>query len=156
MFIGHLSQLEFTQSLSPALKQLIQRVAERLQSPIEDGRYELEGDAAFFFVTHDHTQLRDERIAECHRRYLDVQILLQGKETFGYGVTLFDGLDDDRLEQRDIAFSKQQSNERFVDVEAGDFVIFYPGQPHRPLIATDDQPMPIRKAVIKVDKALFL
>ncbi|TNF23550.1 MAG: YhcH/YjgK/YiaL family protein, partial [Vibrionaceae bacterium] len=29
------------------------------------------------------------------------------------------------------------------------------GQPHRPLIATEDQPMPVRKMVIKVDKALF-
>lgn len=156
MFIGHMSQLEFTQSLSPELKLLIQRVAEQLKTPIEDGRYELDGEAAFFFVTHDHTQLREQRLSECHRRYLDVQILLQGKETFGYSVTGFAGLDDDHLEERDLAFSEQLCHERYVDLQAGDFVIFYPGQPHRPLIASNDQPMPIRKVVIKIDKTLLL
>lgn len=161
MFIGKTSQLEFAQCLSPKLLPLIREAlakladAEKDGTPMASGRHELDGERAFFFIMNDHTQHLAQRKSECHRRYLDVQILLQGRETFGYSLTPFDALDEDMLDDRDLAFSEQLNDELFVSIQAGDFIVFYPGQPHRPLIATDEQPMPVRKMVIKVDKALF-
>ncbi|EKO3407435.1 YhcH/YjgK/YiaL family protein [Vibrio fluvialis] len=161
MFIGKTSQLEFAQCLSPKLLPLIRQALAQLNeaemhgSPMATGRHDLDGDNAFFFIMNDHTQLLAERKSECHRRYLDVQILLEGRETFGYSLTPFNGLDEDMLDERDLAFSEQLNDELFVSIQAGEFIVFYPGQPHRPLIATEDEPMPVRKMVIKVDKALF-
>ncbi len=74
----------------------------------------------------DHTQPLALRRSECHARYLDVQILPQGRERFGYSLAPFNALDEDLLATRDVAFSAQLVEERFVDLAAGDFIVFYP------------------------------
>ncbi|MEF2484440.1 YhcH/YjgK/YiaL family protein [Vibrio mimicus] len=155
MFIGHMVQRQFCAALSPKLQQLIDEVLQRVATPLPTGKHELQGDSAFFLVMDDHTQPLTLRRSECHARYLDVQILLQGRERFGYSLAPFNGLDDDQLATRDLAFSEQLAEERFVDLAAGEFIVFYPGQPHRPLIAVEGEGEPVRKVVIKVDKSLF-
>ncbi|MDE1513798.1 MULTISPECIES: YhcH/YjgK/YiaL family protein [Vibrio] len=155
MFIGQISQRQFCAALSPKLQTLISEVIQRVATPLATGKYELQGDTAFFLVMEDHTQPLAQRRSECHARYLDVQIVLQGRERFGYSLAPFNGLDDDQLASRDLAFSEQLAEERFVDLMAGDFIVFYPGQPHRPLIAVEGEGEPVRKVVIKVDKAFF-
>jgi len=155
VFVGKTSQLEFASFLSPELKKIIAAVLDRLETPIESGRHEID-ENAFFMVMDDHTQLLAQRKSECHSRYLDVQVLLEGKESFGYSLLPYKGLDEDYLNDKDLAFSEQmEGEEHFAKLSAGEFIIFYPGQPHRPLVAVDDKPMPVRKVVIKVDKALF-
>ncbi|EOX1813625.1 YhcH/YjgK/YiaL family protein [Vibrio cholerae] len=155
MFIGHITQRQFCAALSPQLQRLIDEVLERVATPLATGKHELQGESAFFLVMEDHTQPLALRRSECHARYLDVQILLQGRERFGYSLAPFNGLDEDWLATRDVAFSAQLVEECFVDLAAGDFIVFYPGQPHRPLIAVEGEGEPVRKVVIKVDRALF-
>ncbi|WP_165312742.1 YhcH/YjgK/YiaL family protein [Vibrio ziniensis] len=155
MFVGKTSQLEFAGFLAPELKKIIASVLDRLETPLENGRHEIEGANAYFMLVNDHTQLLEQRKSECHSRYLDVQILLEGNESFGYSLTPYKGLDEDMLAEKDLAFSEQMDVEHFAKLTAGEFIVFYPGQPHRPLVAVDDKPMPVRKVVIKVDKALF-
>ena len=156
MFIATQAELSFTRALHPKLVSLINQVFDKVNSGLEDGRYALEGDNAFFMLVHDQTHLISERIPECHRQYLDVQSLLEGEETFGYSTQPFTGLDNDMLAEKDLAFSLQLQNERFVTLGAGDLIVFYPGQPHRPLVAVNDTPAPIRKAIIKVHKDILV
>ncbi len=155
VFVGKTSQLEFASFLAPELKKIITAVLDRLETPLENGRHEIDGGNAFFMLVDDHTQLLAQRKSECHSRYLDVQILLEGNESFGYSLEPYEGLDEDYLEDKDLAFSEQLSSEHFAQLTAGEFIVFYPGQPHRPLVAVDDKPAPVRKVVIKVDKAIF-
>lgn len=155
MFVGKTSQLEFAGFLAPELKKIIATVLDRLETPIENGRHDIDGDNAFFMLVDDHTQLLAERKSEIHSRYLDVQILLEGNESFGYSLEPYAGLDEDYLADKDLAFSEQLQSEYFATLTAGEFIVFYPGQPHRPLVAVEDNPAPVRKAIIKVDKALF-
>ncbi|HAS6215957.1 TPA: DUF386 family protein [Vibrio vulnificus] len=153
MFVGKTTELAFTSCLSSNLKQIIAQVVAKLAEPIEDGRHELDGDNAFFLVMSDHTQPLAFRKSECHQRYLDVQILLSGKETFGYSLLPFAALDEDYLAARDLAFSHHVVDEKFVTLGENEFIIFPPGQPHRPLIAPEGEGSPVRKVVIKVDGA---
>lgn len=155
MFVGKTSHLEFAGFLAPELKKIIASVLDRLETPLENGRHEIDGSNVFFMLVDDHTQLLEQRKSECHSRYLDVQILLEGKESFGYSLTPFKALDEDFLAEKDLAFSEQLEEEHFASLTAGEFIVFYPGQPHRPLVAVGDKPMPVRKAIIKVDKSLF-
>ncbi len=155
MFVGKTSQLELANFLAPELKKIIAEVLKRLETPLENGRHEIDGENAFFMLVDDHTQLLEQRKSECHARYLDVQILLEGRESFGYSLSPYKGLDEDLLAEKDLAFSEQIEDERFANLTGGEFIVFYPQQPHRPLVAVDGNPMPVRKAIIKVDKALF-
>ncbi len=154
VLIGNLNQLTFTSYLAPTLQQIIVTVKAQLENGIENGKYPIEEDKVFFFVVDDHTQPLRERRAEIHDQYLDVQILLEGEEMFGYSLHPFSSIQDDQLADKDVAFSRAVVDEKHVTLVPGDFIIFYPGQPHRPLIAVT-RPMPVKKAVIKVHKNLL-
>ncbi len=149
MFQGNLSELDSYQHLPNKLLSVIQQVKQRINENVENGRYPLEGEDVFFFVVDDNTQRLKERRSECHRKYVDVQILLAGEERFGYSLQPFQTIAEDLLEAKDIAFSEDIVNEQFTDLNPGDFIIFNVAQPHRPLVAIN-QPMPVRKAIIKV------
>ncbi|GAB2638851.1 YhcH/YjgK/YiaL family protein [Vibrio panuliri] len=149
MFQGNLSELDSYQHLPNKLLSVIQQVKQRINENVENGRYPLEGEDVFFFVVDDNTQRLNERRSECHRKYVDVQILLAGEERFGYSLQPFQTIAEDLLEAKDIAFSEDIVNEQFTDLNPGDFIIFNVAQPHRPLVAIN-QPMPVRKAIIKV------
>lgn len=92
MFQGNLSELDSYQHLPNKLLSVIQQVKQRINENVENGRYPLEGEDVFFFVVDDNTQRLNERRSECHRKYVDVQILLAGEERFGYSLQPFQTL----------------------------------------------------------------
>lgn len=152
MYIGNLTQLDFTLSLSPKLREIILDVKERIRFPLPTGKYSIAGDDVFFMVVDDKTQLLESRRSEIHRNYLDVQILLEGEEVFGYSTLQFEIIEEDLLDDKDVAFSEKVINEQFVKVTSNEFVIFYPGQPHRPLVAVDSKPATVKKVIVKIHK----
>ncbi|MEF1201887.1 YhcH/YjgK/YiaL family protein [Vibrio owensii] len=152
MYTGHLAHLTFLSYLSPKLQSVIEIAKDKLSTPIENGKYELFGESAFMMVVEDQTRPLENRRSEIHRNYLDVQILLEGEEVFGYSLNPFTAIEEDLLADKDVAFSEQLVDEKFIKVGAGEFIVFYPGQPHRPLVATESGPASVRKAIIKVHK----
>ncbi len=152
MYIGNLTQLDFTSSLSTTLRDIILDVKERIRLPLSNGKYFVTGDDVFFIVVDDNTQPLELRRSEIHRNYLDVQIVLEGEEVFGYSLQKFESIEEDLLDDKDVAFSERVINEQFVKVTSNEFVIFYPGQPHRPLIAADSGPTSVRKVIVKIHK----
>jgi len=61
---------------------------------------------------------------------------------------------DDRLEASDLAFYPTPSNEFFMDVEPGSYVVFLPTELHRPCIVISEE-TEFRKVVIKVHSSLL-
>jgi len=90
-------------------------------------------------------------ISECfiehHKKYIDVQITLSGKEKFGFcniaecRQTQFD-------EEKD--FGKIEGNFNLLDLTNGKFVIVFPQDGHMPQVKFGSEPELIRKIVIKV------
>lgn len=152
MYTGNLTQLNFTPCLSSKLREIIIDVKQRIRFPLSNGKYSIHGDDVFFMVVGDNTQPLELRRAEIHRNYLDVQIILEGEEIFGYSRQQFESIEEDLLDDKDVAFSEKVVNEQFVKVGVNEFAIFYPGQPHRPLVATESGPASVRKVIVKIHK----
>ncbi|EHC28144.1 Protein yjgK [Salmonella enterica subsp. enterica serovar Gaminara str. A4-567] len=55
----------------------------------------------------------------------------------------------DWLTDKDIAFLPTSVDEKTVVLNEGDFVVFYPGEVHKPLCAVGE-PARVRKAVVKM------
>lgn len=55
----------------------------------------------------------------------------------------------DWLAEKDIAFLAEGQQEKTVILNQGDFVVFYPGEVHKPLCAVG-APAKVRKAVVKM------
>lgn len=117
---------------------------------MDDGKYQLDGDRLFAMVSRYRTKLPPEAVWESHRRYIDVQYVVQGVERLGYGPlerppmvkTPYDA-------SRDVIFYEPGTDTlRFA---AGQFAILYPEDIHAPGLAEDGQaPGEVLKVVMKV------
>ncbi|MGF1725658.1 YhcH/YjgK/YiaL family protein [Photobacterium nomapromontoriensis] len=152
MYRGNLDSLESYRHIPDAIVAIIKVVKRRLNESQEPGRFQVNGDSVFYFIVNDHTQELADRKSEIHAKYMDVQIVLEGEEMFGFSYHPFNTIAEDFLAEKDLAFSEDILEEEFITLTAGDFVIFDTLQPHRPLVAVN-QPAPVKKAVIKIEKA---
>jgi biofilm protein TabA len=84
---------------------------------------------------------------ETHRRYIDVQYVVRGRERMGYApaLTLTPGPYD---EERDVQFHQGRAD--FLLLREGMFAVMLPGDGHMPGVAVDNQPEPVKKIVVKV------
>ena len=111
------------------------------------GTYELDGRRLYALVQDYQTKRRADGRWEAHRQYIDLQFVVAGRERFGCGPAgrMTEGAYD---EERDMERPDVEGS--FVDVQAGDFLILWPGEPHMPGMAVDDEPSAVRKVVIKI------
>jgi len=153
MLFGNINKLDMLGYTNNELLNLIKEALTLVEGK-RDGKYELSAAEAFVIVADGETELREVRRSEIHKAYIDVQVVLQGSEAIGYSYTL----DDETLAltslENDVTFFDHIDNEQFVNLSAGDFAVFYPNQPHRPLCAID-KPEKVKKAIIKIPKTFF-
>jgi biofilm protein TabA len=153
MLFGNIDQLDLLPYTYTKLRKCIEEAVTIAQENPE-GKYSLSDDRIFVMVNATATEPTEQRAAEIHKKYIDIQILLEGEERFGYSNQLSDSFKAlDKLDN-DVLFIDEVAHENFVDLNAGDFVVFYPEQIHRPQCAVNT-PMPIKKAVVKIPHEIF-
>lgn len=112
-------------------------------------KYDIDGDRLFYMISENMTEPGESRSAEYHARYLDIQIVLQGQEGMAFSTQPAGTPHTDWLADKDIAFLPTSVDEKTVVLNEGDFVVFYPGEVHKPLCAVGE-PARVRKAVVKM------
>ncbi len=150
MYRGNLCSLESYRHIPYPLIELIQVMKRKIQSTSKVGTYPVIGDDVFYFIVDDKTKHFSETKSEIHEKHIDVQIVLEGKERYGYSLSPFNSISENLIKEKDIAFSQDVNDEQFVTLYKEDFIIFNTQQPHRPLIAVDE-PEHVKKAVIKIN-----
>ena len=115
------------------------------------GKHDIDGDNLFYLISEDTTEPQAARRAEYHVRYLDIQIVLRGSEGMTFSTLPAGEPQTDWLAEKDIAFLAEGTQEQTVILNEGDFVVFYPGEVHKPLCAVG-APAKVRKAVVDVYK----
>ena len=87
-----------------------------------------------------------EQVLEVHRNYIDIHILLEGKERIGWkAIEDVNQLKQAYQEEGDCALYSDVPT-TFVDLLPGQFAIVYPEDPHAPVIGEGK----IRKLIAKV------
>jgi biofilm protein TabA len=148
MIVGHIHHLQAW--LPDALRQAIEHVKAHVSEETPPGKYDIDGNNVFYMISEDTTEPLAARRAEYHARYLDIQIVLRGQEAMTFSTRPAAGAPDiDWLAERDIAFLSAGEQEKTVILNEGDFVVFYPGEVHKPLCAVGE-PAKVRKAVVKI------
>ncbi|WP_434637015.1 YhcH/YjgK/YiaL family protein [Klebsiella sp. I138] len=147
MIVGHIHHLQAW--LPDALRQAIEHVKANVSEETPLGKYDIDGNNLFYMISEDTTEPLAARRAEYHARYLDIQIVLRGQEAMTFSTQPAGTPDIDWLAEKDIAFLSAGEEEKTIILNAGDFVVFYPGEVHKPLCAVGE-PAKVRKAVVKV------
>jgi YhcH/YjgK/YiaL family protein len=103
---------------------------------VTDGRYELDGDRLFALVLRYRPKPLDQAMWEAHRRYIDIQYVVEGSERMGYTCLRGDlPVRQPYDPKKDIIFFDADGD--WIEVPAGSFAIFAPHDVHAPGLATD-------------------
>ncbi|MBN1152225.1 MAG: YhcH/YjgK/YiaL family protein [Dehalococcoidia bacterium] len=115
----------------------------------EPGSYEVDGRNLYYMVQQYNTKPSEERRFESHRVYADIQAVFSGREAMG--VTKIAGLEvqTPHDEAKDIMFFTTPADYTELKMEAGDFVVLFPGEVHMPQCQWDG-PAQVVKVVFKV------
>jgi len=120
-------------------------------SSMADGRYELEGDHLAAIVQRYRTKPLSEALWEAHRRYIDIQYVVEGVERMGYAA-----LDKSLCvrqpysEAKDYVLFAAQGD--LFHVPSGSFAVFGPQDIHAPGLAAGpgEDSGKVLKVVLKV------
>jgi biofilm protein TabA len=156
MYIGPLANWDEQRAVLPAaVVKAVEAVRQHDLSALAVGRHEIDGAQAFFMIQEMPSRDFAKTQPEAHQRYADVQIVLAGPERYGVASADPELISvDDRLERDDIAFYPAPKRESFIDLDAGGFAVFLPGELHRPCCAIGAS-VPLRKVVVKIHRSLL-
>ena len=115
------------------------------------GKYPIDGDNVFVSVTEDPSKDFDKTGWESHRKYIDVQCVIIGDEKMGKYPVSECTVTKPYDESKDVA--NYTAPGKFYVIPAGTFIIFFPGEAHRPNISPDGNKKVVKKIVIKVRAA---
>ena len=112
------------------------------------GKYDLEN-GVYVSVQEYTTKARSEAKYEAHKKFIDIQMILNGKELIAVSPIEKMTISDEYNEEKD--FMLFHHNDECTDyvLEAGDFLILYPQDVHMPCVCVNEK-SPVRKIVVKV------
>lgn len=147
MILDYLQHAATYHQLHPRLAEGLRFLAQNDCLALPAGRHTIDGDNLFALVQDYQTKPRAGTPWEAHRRYFDIQHVVQGEELIGYAPIETLTTVEPYNEARDVTLFKGDAGE-FFRLPAGMFVIFAPQDAHMPGLALK-QPAPARKLVIK-------
>ena len=114
------------------------------------GNYPLDGKKVYAIVSTYDSKDMDKTKWESHRKYIDLQYVISGKEKIGVAPVSQAKVTEAYDEAKDIAH--YESAGKYYVAEPGTFFLFFPQETHRPGIKVDSG-VPVRKLVIKISVA---
>ena len=147
MIIGNIHSLQSW--LPEELRQAIEHVKQHITPETPLGKHDIDSNRLFMLVSEDSTQPIEERPAEMERRSRGTPIQMSRKEGMTFSCLPAGTPETDWLADKDIAFLPEGEQEKTIVLNEGDFVVFYPGEVHKPLCAVG-KPAPVRTVVVKM------
>jgi YhcH/YjgK/YiaL family protein len=147
MVIDLLKNMHLYEGLNERFKKAFTYLKETDFLAIESGKYEIEGDNIFAIVNEFVTKNKNECEAEAHKKHIDIQYLVSGTELFGYAPLTNQQPIIGYDETKDVAIYKEEMS--YIKLEAGMFMIFYPGDLHQPEMRVLE-PVTVKKVVVKI------
>ena len=146
MILSTLSQADRYAALHPLFPRAFDFIRDTNLLALAPGRYPIVGEQLFVIVENVAGRTREAAKLECHRKYIDIQLVLEGTDEMGWKA-LADCAQpvSDYSAEKDIRFF-QDAPATWIAVPPGAFCIFFPEDAHAPLVSNSN----IRKAIFKI------
>ena len=141
------------------LPKTIMKILELLKkinfNELENKKYEIVKDEIFLVINEYQTKKPEEKKAEQHKIYIDIQYIISGKENIGMGYENEENeiLDNYDLNKDRISFKKVK-NETLFPLKEDSYIIIFPNEIHRPELHLEGE-QKVKKAVIKINKNML-
>ncbi len=134
MIVDKFSNLAFYASILPKLDNGLE--AMKKLEKMEVGRYDFDG--GYFMVQKGTTKPMEEGTFEAHRKYIDIQILLEGSEDVAWA-TLSDLTEEIPYNEEKDAARYSGESKHTLHVTAGMCYVAYPLDGHKPVRHLDQE-----------------
>jgi biofilm protein TabA len=112
---------------------------------IATGKYAIMGDTVFASITEDPSKKMEDAKWESHKKYIDLQYIIKGKEIIGVAdaskATVTKPYTPDAM--------NYIADGTYYTTDSGTFFLFFPNDAHRPVIKADGYDV-VKKIVIKI------
>ncbi|MCI9168663.1 MAG: DUF386 domain-containing protein [Dorea sp.] len=147
MIFGNIDYLEEFGFLEDSVKRCFAYLKAHDLISYEKGTHEIDGDRLFVNVAEYTTTTPDNRFWEAHRDYLDVHVMLKGKEQID--VNFIRNMELKEYVKKDDFLPMEGEKNGSVVLREGDFLVCYPSDGHRTAVEAEG-PETIKKAIFKV------
>ncbi|MDO8312478.1 MAG: YhcH/YjgK/YiaL family protein [Sideroxyarcus sp.] len=146
MIFSALSQSERYAALHPLFPRAFNYIRDTDLFALAPGRYNIVGDDLIAIVEQVPGKTKEMARLETHRRYIDIQLVLNGVDEMGWK-PLADCYNpvSDYSEEKDIRFF-HDAPAAWIATPPDHFCIFFPEDAHAPLVSAGE----IRKVIFKV------
>lgn len=149
MIVGNLKEIKRYKGLSKNIDKAIDFVTSNDLLALEQGKHEVDGKNVYFNRSTYQAKPIEECLAENHNNYLDLQIVIKGKEGFGYA-----HIDNPTLKvakeynpEKDVT-KYNVEDELIFSMTDGEYALVFPEDVHKPVIKLDDST--VEKLVVKI------
>jgi len=152
MILAKLAEADRYSALHPLFAPAFEFLCGTDLMALAPGRHDVQGEQIFAIVEACEGRSRAEAKLECHRRYIDIQLVLEGVDEMGWkpvAECVDPATDYDAA--RDIRFFNDTPSS-WIATPAGTFCLFFPDDAHAPLVSTQKSTSTglIRKVVVKI------
>lgn len=146
MILAKLTEADRYAALHPLFARAFEFLRNTDLMALAPGKHDVQGEQLFAIVEACAGRTRAEAKLECHRRYIDIQLVLEGVDEMGWK-PLAECLDPatDYDAARDIRFFNDTPTSG-IATPPGAFCLFFPEDAHAPLVSDGT----IRKVVVKI------
>jgi len=146
MILDTLAHAERYRALHPLFERAFDFLRDTDLMALAPGKHDVQGEQIFAIVEACEGRTRAEAKLECHRRYIDIQLVLAGVDEMGWK-PVAECLDPQTEYDaaRDIRFFNDTPSS-WIATPPGAFCLIFPEDAHAPLVGTGM----IRKVVVKI------
>lgn len=147
MIYAKLNQTEIYKAIGKNMATAIDFISSTDLATLSNGRTEVDGENVFALAFGYETKSLADAKWEAHKKYIDLHILLSGKEKIGYTRVEDLIISENYKDETDCMFLKGEG--QFVELGNDHFVIFWPGEAHMPGVMVSNSEK-VKKVVIKI------
>ncbi|MEW9078366.1 YhcH/YjgK/YiaL family protein [Terrisporobacter glycolicus] len=147
MIFGNIKNLNEYDYLPVNIKKCFEYAASNNLLNYEKGSYKIDGDNLFVNIVEYETTEVENRFWEAHRNYLDLHLMLDGKEQID--LNFIENMEEKEFVEKDDFLPLEGDKNGYVILEKDDFLVCYPNDAHRTAVKVRSSEK-IKKAIFKI------
>ncbi len=149
MIYDTLHNARLYEGLGPGFQRAFAYLTSNDLAALAPGRYDIDGNQVYLMIQEPELKAWDQGRWEAHRRYADIQLVLAGSERIGFCSVSSAPVETPYSPENDILFYQEMPGNEAL-VRAGEMMILFPQDAHKPCIRPHGGGDKVRKAVVKV------
>ncbi len=150
MIFDNIKNSELYFGVNGDFKKAFAFIEDATKGNLPTGKYEIDGNNVFVMVQEYTTNSPEKANFEGHRKYIDIQYVMEGVETIevididnSVSTVAYD-------ENTEAEFFKCDCATQKLVLRKGDFAVFYPHDLHKPGLSFEGKSGDVKKIVVKV------